>query len=207
MSDPALEHLRNADPVIGELIDRIGEIDVVPGHRRGLDDYTALVRSIAGQQLSVKAAQAIYARLLEFFGGHAPSPREILDADPDEMRVAAGLSRAKTTFLRSLAEHVLDGSLQLDRLREEPDDEVIRELTAVKGIGEWSSHMFLMFQLGRPDVLAVGDLGIRRAVERAYKLLDLPAAAELEELAEPWRPYRTTACRYLWESLANTPAV
>jgi DNA-3-methyladenine glycosylase II len=205
--DDALAHLRAADPVIGELIDRIGPIDMVPGHRRGLDDYTALVRSIAGQQLSVKAAQAIYARLLEFFGGHPPTPREILDADPDQMRVAAGLSRAKTTFLRSLAEHVLDGSLQLDRLRDAPDDEVMRELVAVKGIGEWSAHMFLMFQLGRPDVLAVGDLGIRRAVERAYKLPDLPAAAELTELAEPWRPYRTIACRYLWESLDNAPTV
>ena len=205
MSDAALEHLRKADPVIGELIDRIGPIDAAPGHRRGLDDYTALVRSIAGQQLSVKAAQAIYGRLLEFFGGHPPTPRQILDADPDAMRVAAGLSRAKTTFLRSLAEHVLDGSLRLEGLRDLPDDEVIAKLEAVKGIGEWSAHMYLMFQLGRPDVLAVGDLGIRRAVERAYELPDLPAAAELERLAEPWRPYRSLACRYLWESLDNTP--
>jgi DNA-3-methyladenine glycosylase II len=205
VSDEGLEHLRNADPVLGELIDRIGPVDLVPGHRRGLDDYTALVRSIAGQQLSVKAAQAIYNRLLEFFGGHPPTPREILDADPDMMRVAAGLSRAKTTFLRSLAEHVLDGSLKLDALRDLPDDEVLRELTAVKGIGEWSAHMFLIFQLARPDVLAVGDLGIRRAVERAYRLPDLPAADELVRLAEPWRPYRTLACRYLWASLDNTP--
>ena len=205
MSREAVEHLRAADPVMAELIDRYGEMDVVPGDRRGLDDYTALVRSIAGQQLSVKAAQAIYQRLLEFFGGHPPAPQQLLDADPDAMRVAAGLSRAKTTFLRSLAEHVLDGSLDLAALRDLPDDEVIAQLVAVKGIGEWSSHMFLMFQLGRPDVLAVGDLGIRRAVERAYRLPDLPAAAELERLAEPWRPYRTLACRYLWASLENTP--
>jgi DNA-3-methyladenine glycosylase II len=205
VSREALEHLRAADPVIGALIDRYGELDLVPGHRRGLDDYTALVRSIAGQQLSVKAAQAIYKRLLEFFGGRPPTPREILDADPDTMRVAAGLSRAKTTSLRSLAEHVLDGSLDLDRLSELPDDEATRELVAVKGIGEWSAHMFLMFQLGRPDVLAAGDLGIRRAVERAYGLPGMPAAAELEALAEPWRPYRTVACRYLWASLDNAP--
>ena len=134
-----------------------------------------------------------------------PALEHLPDADPDQMRVAAGLSRAKTTFLRSLAEHVLDGTLELDRLRELPDEAVMRELVAVKGIGEWSAHMFLMFQLGRPDVLAVGDLGIRRAVERAYKLPDLPAADELERLAEPWRPYRTLACRYLWASLENTP--
>jgi len=201
----ATDHLRAADPVMAELVERYGELELVPGHRRGLDDYTALVRSIAGQQLSVKAAQAIYGRLLEFFGGSPPTPRQILDADPDAMRVAAGLSRAKTTFLRSLAEHVLDGSLRLDRLGEHSDEEVMRELVAVKGIGEWSAHMFLMFQLARPDVLAVGDLGIRRAAERAYQLPDLPSAAELERIAEPWRPYRTLACRYLWASLENTP--
>jgi DNA-3-methyladenine glycosylase II len=199
------DHLRAADPVMAELVDRYGDLELVPGHRRGMDDYTALVRSIAGQQLSVKAAAAIYNRLLEFFGGRPPTPQEILDADPDMMRVAAGLSRAKTTFLRSLAEHVLDGSLQLERLGELDDEEVMRRLTAVKGIGEWSAHMFLMFQLARPDVLAVGDLGIRRAAERAYELPDLPSAAELEHIAEPWQPYRTLACRYLWASLENTP--
>jgi DNA-3-methyladenine glycosylase II len=117
------------------------------------------------------------------------------------------LSRAKTTFLRSLAEHVLDGSLDLDRLDEMGEDEVIAELTAVKGIGEWSAHMFLMFQLERPDVLAVGDLGIRRAIERAYGLPDIPSAAEMIELAEPWRPNRTAACLLLWHSLENTPNV
>jgi DNA-3-methyladenine glycosylase II len=205
VSDEGLEHLRNADPVLGELIDRIGPVDLVPGHRRGLDDYTALVRSIAGQQLSVKAAQAIYNRLLEFFGGHPPTPREILDADPDMMRVAAGLSRAKTTFLRSLAEHVLDGSLKLDALRDLPDDDVLRELTAVKGIGEWTAHMFLMFTLHRPDVLATGDLVVRNAVMRAYALAAPPAPGDLEVLAEPWRPHRTRACLYLWRSLDNAP--
>jgi DNA-3-methyladenine glycosylase II len=111
------------------------------------------------------------------------------------------------TFLRSLAEHVLGGELDLDALAEVPDDEVVRELVAVKGIGEWSAHMFLMFQLERPDVLAVGDLGIRRAAERAYGLETLPTAAELTALGEPWRPYRTLACLILWRSLDNVPAV
>ena len=110
------------------------------------------------------------------------------------------------SFLRSLAEHVLDGSLDLDRLDSLPDGEVVAELVAVKGIGEWSAHMFLMFQLKRPDVLAVGDLGIRRAVERAYGLPDLPSATDLTELAEPWRPHRTHACMLLWASLDNVPA-
>ena len=196
--------LRQADPVLARLLDERGEPDV--DGRPGRDHYAALVRAIVGQQLSVKAAQAIHGRFVAFFGGRDPAPREILDADPEAMREAAGLSRAKVTFLRSLAEHVLDGSLELDRLEEMGEDEVIAELTAVKGIGEWSAHMFLMFQLRKPDVLAVGDLGIRRAIERAYGLPDLPSAAEMIELAEPWRPNRTAACLLLWHSLDNEPA-
>ena len=205
MPDAALAHLRAADPVIARLIDAHGEIDLVPAHRRGRDHYTALVRSIVGQQLSVKAAATIYGRLETHFGGRAPSPKEILAADPEALR-ACGMSRPKVGYLRSLAEHVLDGTIQLERLDELPDDEVIRELVAVKGLGEWTAHMFLMFQLGRPDVLPVGDLGIRRAVERAYGLAAIPGPAELERIAEPWRPWRTLACRYLWESLDNAPA-
>jgi DNA-3-methyladenine glycosylase II len=169
------------------------------------DHYAALVRSIVGQQLSVIAARSIYRRLLEHFGGRPPTPEEMLAADPDEMRLAAGLSRAKTAYLRSLAEHVIAGELELDRLDDLPDDEVLAELVAVKGIGEWSAQIFLMFQLERPDVLAVGDLGVRRAVERAYGLPALPNAAELTELAEPWRPWRSAACRILWRSLDNAP--
>jgi DNA-3-methyladenine glycosylase II len=195
-------HLRAADPVMAGIVDAWGPLEPEPG--RG-DHYGALVRAIIGQQLSTTAARAIHERLLEQFDGRAPTPREILDADPDAMREAAGLSRAKVTFLRSLAEHVESGELELDRVAELPDDEVIAELTAVKGLGVWTAHMFLIFQLGRPDVLAVGDLGIRRAVERAYELSDLPSAAELEALAEPWRPYRTLACRYLWRTLDNAP--
>jgi DNA-3-methyladenine glycosylase II len=207
--DAALAHLRAADPVLARLLDENG----APERRRDPsrpapdDHYGALVRSIVGQQLSVLAARSIYRRLVAFFGGHTPSPQEVLAADADEMRVAAGLSRAKTTFLRSLAEHVISGELELERLDDLPDDEVISELVAVKGIGEWSAHMFLMFQLERPDVLAVGDLGIRRAAERAYGLEALPTAAELTALGEPWRPYRTLACLILWRSLDNTPAV
>jgi DNA-3-methyladenine glycosylase II len=140
------------------------------------------------------------------FGGRTPSPRELLDDDPEELRAAVGLSRAKVAFLRSLAEHVVDGELELDRLAELADDEILDELTAVKGLGAWSAHMFLIFQLERPDVLAVGDLGVRRAVQRAYGLDELPSAGELERLAEPWRPHRSAACRLLWRSLDNAPA-
>ena len=172
---------------------------------RPADLYGALVRTIAGQQLSVLAARAIWTKLLAYFDGRVPTPQEILDQDPETLRAAAGFSRAKIVYLRSLAEHVLAGELELERLAELPDDEVIAALTAVKGIGEWSSHMFLMFTLHRPDVLAVGDLGVRNAAMRAYDLPAPPKAAELEALAEPWRPHRTRACLYLWRSLENTP--
>ena len=191
------------------LIDRVGplESDADEAESRGRPDdhYGALVRSIVGQQLSTKAARAIYGRLTDRFDGRTPTPEQVLADDPEELRAAAGLSRMKVSFLRSLAEHVQDGTLELDRIAELPDEEIIRELTAVKGIGEWSAHMYLMFHLRRPDVLAWGDLGVRRAVQQAYGLEDAPLRGELTELAEPWRPYRTVACRYLWQSLDATP--
>jgi DNA-3-methyladenine glycosylase II len=202
-----LAHLRAADPVLAAIIDRHGP-DGMHERREGgqTEHYGALVRSIVGQQLSTKAAASIYRRLTDRFGGRAPTPQEVLADDPEELKAAAGLSRAKVTFLRSLAEHSLDGSLELDRLDQLSDDEVIKELTAVKGIGVWSAHMFLMFHLERPDVLAVGDLGIRKSMMLAYGLDELPAPATMEAIAEPWRPYRTLACRYLWRALDNEPA-
>lgn len=199
-------HLRASDPVLRELIDAVGPLPQTRDGRPDRDDhYGALVRSIVNQQLSVKAGRAIYQRLLDRFGGRPPTPQEILDDDPEALRAAAGLSRAKVGFLRSLAEHVLDGSLELHKLNKLSDEQVIAELIAVKGLGVWTSHMFLMFHLERPDVLAVGDLGIRRAIELAYGLKELPDAKTMEQIAEPWRPHRTLACRYLWRSLDNEP--
>lgn len=203
----AVAHLRAADPVLRSIIDEVGP-DGLGDRRAGRphDHYGALVRSIVGQQLSTKAARAIYARLTARFDGRAPTPQEVLDDDPEALRAAAGLSRAKVTFLRSLAEHVLSGELELERLDDLPDEEVIAELVAVKGLGVWSAHMFLMFHLERPDVLAVGDLGIRRAVKVRYGLEELPAPDVLTAIAEPWRPHRTLACMYLWRSLDAVPA-
>jgi DNA-3-methyladenine glycosylase II len=202
----ATELLRTADPTLAGVIDAVGKLPSARAGRPDRDDhYGALVRSIVGQQLSVLAARAIYGRLTERFGGRPPTPQELLAEEPEELRAAVGLSRAKVGFLRSLAEHVISGELELTRLDRLPDEEVIAELVAVKGLGEWTSHMFLMFHLERPDVLAVGDLGIRRAVERAYGLPALPAPAEVERIGEPWRPHRTLACRYLWRSLQNEP--
>jgi DNA-3-methyladenine glycosylase II len=201
-----LAHLRGADPVLAALIAATGPLDETRGGRPDPEDhYGALVRTITGQQLSVLAARAIYGRLTARFGDRPPTPQEILADEPEELRAAAGLSRAKVAYLRSLAEHVISGDLELERLDDLPDEEVIAELLAVKGLGLWSAHMFLMFHLERPDVLPVGDLGIRRAIERAYELPGLPDPASMEAIAEPWRPYRTLACRYLWRSLANEP--
>ncbi len=201
-------HLRSADPVLARLIDDGGPLPLEPDSRGRPDDrYGALVRAIAGQQLSVKAAQAIWRKLIARFDGKTPTPEQILADDPDELRVAAGFSRAKVAYLRSLAEHVVSGELRLDELDSLSDGDVMRELTAVKGIGEWSAHMFLMFTLHRQDVLPVGDLGIRNAVRDAYGLPAAPKPAEMIELAEPWRPYRTRASLYLWRSLDNEPAV
>ena len=198
--------LAASDPVMARLIDDHG--DVV---RRDLkrerpgDAYGALLRSIVGQQLSTKAARTIYGRMLELFDGHAPTPKQLLAADPDAIR-AAGLSRPKISYLRDLAEHVERGELELERVGDVPDEEVLEQLTAVKGIGEWSAHMFLMFHLGRPDVLPVGDQGIRNAIRAQYRLRKIPDAKRMEKIAKPWRPHRTLACLYLWSSLDNQPA-
>jgi DNA-3-methyladenine glycosylase II len=201
-----IHHLRRADPVMRALIDRIGSLDD-EGRRRArpADAYGALLRSIVGQQLSTKAARSIYGRLTELFGGRTPTPRELLEADPERVR-SVGLSRPKVAYLRDLAQHVLDGSLELDRLDELSDEEISAELTAVKGLGQWTADMFLIFHLSRPDVLPVGDLGIRRAAREAYGLDEHPLPAELERIAEPWRPWRSLASLYLWRSLDAVPA-
>jgi DNA-3-methyladenine glycosylase II len=202
----AIAALREADPVMARLI---GEHATLVRRdlkqERAGDAYGALLRSIVGQQLSTRAASTIYGRLIDIFGGHAPTPKQLLAADPEEIR-SAGLSRPKVAYLRDLAQHVEDGTLELDRLPELPDDEVTAQLTAIKGLGPWTADMFLMFHLRRPDILPVGDLGIRRAVQVEYRMRKLPDAKRLEKVAHPWRPYRTLACLFLWSSLDNAPA-
>jgi DNA-3-methyladenine glycosylase II len=200
----AVEALRKADSVMGQVIADVGPIDDFFAGRP-TDHYGTLVRSIVGQQLSTRSAAAIYGRLLERFGGRAPTPEEVLADDPEELRTSVGLSHAKVRYLRSLAEHVLDGSLQLDRLQDLPDDEVTAALTAVSGIGPWSAEVFLLIHLRRPDVLVSGDLAIRRAVMIRYGLPAMPTPAEVEAIGERWRPYRSLACMYLWRSLRATP--
>jgi DNA-3-methyladenine glycosylase II len=202
----AVRRLAESDPVMGALIEELGPLDLEARRRgRPADPYGALLRSIVGQQLSTKAARSIYGRLTEIFGGHPPTPQELLAADPERVR-SAGLSRPKVAYLRDLAERIVDGDLDVEGLAELPDEEVAEQLIAVKGLGQWTVDMFLIFHLGRPDVLPVGDLGIRRAVERVYGLDEPPDAKTIERIAEPWRPQRSLASLYLWRSLDATPA-
>jgi len=201
----AVQHLLDADPVMGALVKAHGPLDVEERRRgRPAEAYGALLRSIVGQQLSTKAAATIYGRLAALFDDAAPTPGALLAVDPDELR-AVGLSRNKASYLRSLAERVISGELELNRLTDLPDEEVAAQLTAVKGLGPWTAHMFLIFHLGRPDVLPVGDLGVRRGAQLAFGMQELPTPAELTEMAEPWRPHRSLASLYLWRSLDNEP--
>jgi DNA-3-methyladenine glycosylase II len=195
-----------ADKVMRRLMEERGPIDPAIDRRGSRPDpWEALARAIVGQQLSTKAARSIWEKLQGLFGGETPDPKALLRRRPPTLR-KAGLSNAKVEFLRDLARRVGDGSLDLERLRNLPDEDVIAELIEVKGVGRWTAEMFLIFHLGRPDVVSTGDLGIRRAAQLAYGMDDLPGPEELERIAEEWRPHRTLACLYLWRSLDNAPA-
>jgi DNA-3-methyladenine glycosylase II len=197
--------LMASDKVMAKLMKERGPIEPETDRRGSRPDpYEALARAICGQQLSTKAAASIWAKVIMLFGDRTPKPAEIIATDPQQLR-DAGLSWAKASYLRDLAEKVEDGDIDLERLPQLDDAEVIEELTAIKGIGRWTAEMFLIFHLGRPDILSTGDLGIRRGAQIAYGLDELPEPEELERMAEPWRPHRTIACLYLWRSLDNAP--
>ena len=202
-----VEHLRRADPVLAALIDRVGPFGLAAKRHR--DHFGSLSRAIVYQQLSGKAAETIHGRYLALFPG-TPTPRAVLDATPARLR-AAGLSGAKAAALLDLASATLDGRLPLPVSARLSDEEIVERLVNVRGIGPWTAQMFLMFHLGRPDVLPVGDLGLRTGAKRLYRLRGDPSPARLLRLAEPWRPWRSVATWYLWRSLdpqaAATPAV
>jgi DNA-3-methyladenine glycosylase II len=209
MSAAAPRKLAAADPTMGALIERIGPIDIATRLRRRseerpADAYGALLRAIVGQQLSTKAARTIYRRVCDLFGGSTPSPEQLLSAGEEELR-GCGLSGRKVEYIRDLASHVLEGELELDKLDDLPDEEVIAEIVAVRGLGQWTAEMFLIFHLERPDVLSGGDLGIRKAVQVEYGLDEMPPPQQVIEIGEPWRPHRSLASLYLWESLAAVP--
>jgi DNA-3-methyladenine glycosylase II len=203
------EELAASDPVMADLVERIGPIDLAKRLRRRkeerpADAYGSLLRMIVGQQVSTKAARAIYLRVLNLFGGVTPSPEQLLEATEEELR-GAGLSGRKVEYIRDLASHVLDGELELDRIATLGDEEAIAEISAVRGLGRWTAEMFLLFHLGRPDVISGGDLGIRKAIMVEYGLAKMPTPTEVEERSERWKPNRSLASLYLWESLAAVP--
>jgi DNA-3-methyladenine glycosylase II len=193
--------LARRDPVIAALMKRHGPCGLANSQHE--DAFTALTHAIISQQLSTKAAATIARRFDGLFLG-PPTPAAVARLDDEQLR-AVGLSSQKIRYMRDLSARVADGSVPLDRVNELHDEDVIRSLTQVKGIGRWTAEMFLMFRLHRPDVLPVDDLGILKAVQRAYGLRKMPRPERLTKIGEPWRPYRSVACWYLWASLGNKP--
>jgi DNA-3-methyladenine glycosylase II len=204
MATTAARYLTEADPVLGTVITARGLCTIRPN----VNYYQELVDAIISQQLSVHAARSIEGRFRDLFGGVFPTPEQILTKDVETLR-GLGFSRAKASYVLDLAQHVVDGRVQFDHLDALSNDEVIAELTAVKGIGTWTAHMFLMFCMGRTDILPVGDLGIRNGVRKLYGFADAPTPDQITELAvkNSWHPYESVASWYIWQSLDNAPAV
>lgn len=199
----AAKHLAAHDPALAPIIAEAGIADF----ELRSDYYASLVNSIIGQQLSVKAASTIKQRFRDLYGGVMPSPETVVDTTVEQLR-AVGFSNAKARYVRDLAEHVIAGKVRFDRLDSQSNEEIIAELTEVKGIGEWTVHMFLMFSMGRLDVLATGDLGVRNGIRQLYDFADVPTPAEVTKIAETnhWHPYESVACWYVWRSLDNAPS-
>ena len=193
--------LAKRDVVLSELIDTYP----APTFQPHTDYYHELIQSIIGQQLSVKAAQTIRDRFVDSFG-HMPSPEELLGRNDTELR-AVGLSGQKTRYIKDLATRVLTGQLKFDHFVDLTNEQIVAELTAVKGVGEWTAHMFLIFCMGRLDVLPTGDLGIKNAARLLYDLPTMPTPDEMLALAEShgWHPYQSIVSWYLWQSLDNKP--
>ena len=195
--------LMRRDPVLGAAIKRIGPCGLAD--RQRADHLTALLGAIASQQLSTKAAATIFGRFQALFPEGRITSVEAISALDDQALRGVGLSGQKVSYVRDLAAHILDGRLRLDELETLPDEAVIERLTVVRGFGRWTAEMFLMFRLHRPDVLPVADLGIVNAVQRLYGLRTRPDAKKLQKIGEAWRPYRSVACWYLWQTLKNEP--
>lgn len=199
----AVRHLKRCDPVLAALLTRVGRYRVVL--RTDGSHFDALVRSIVSQQLSVKAAATIHGRFRELYEAAGGRPGAVARIPETRLR-GVGLSRQKIAYIKDLALAVESGNLDLEHIDSMTDEELIARLTAVKGIGRWTAQMFLMFRLGRPDVLPTLDLGIQNAIQRAYGLRKRPTPRKMEQLARGWAPYRTVACWYLWRSLDQPAA-
>lgn len=201
VAEEAAAHLRRADPVLAAVIERVGPFDLAPPR----SPFVALARAIIYQQLSGRAATAILQRLQDLYGGEFPTPPQLLATPEGELR-RAGISERKVEYMKGLAAAFLDGSVDGEGLAALPDEEVVERLTRLRGIGRWSAEMFLIFSLGRPNVLPLGDLGFRKAVRDAYGLPALPTPEEVRELARRWEPYCSVATWYLWRSRWTVPA-
>lgn len=191
-----MKHLSLCDPALAGIIKSVGRYSI----EQRPEPFRSLVEAIIYQQLAGRAADTIYGRFLKIYRGRFPSPKRILDTAEEEFR-AAGLSRQKIRYVRDLAEHVADRRLKLDLIAGLEDSQVVEQLVQVKGIGKWTADMFLIFCLGRPDVLPVGDLGLRRAMMLTYGLSELPLPAKMQEIASAWKPYCSVATWYMWKSL------
>lgn len=199
----AADYLSAHDPCLAPVITERGLCTIQPH----TNYYQDLVESIIGQQLSVKAAGTIIKRFKALFGDKLPTPQEILTKHTDQLR-SVGMSNQKANYVQDLARHVLDGRITFKDLDNQTNEEIISNLTDVKGIGEWTVHMFLMFCMGRMDIVAHGDLGIRNGVKKLYGLDHLPSPQEVKDIAEryQWQPYASIACWYIWQALDNAPA-
>ena len=195
MHSDAIAHLRAVDPRLAPVIDLIGPCALEP--RADGTHFDALCRAIVYQQLSGKAAATIHGRVVALYGGRHPLPAELL-ATPEEQLRACGLSRQKLSYILDLAGRVERGEVPLDRIEELSDDEIVETLVRVKGIGRWTAQIFLMFRLGRPDVLPELDLGVQKGLQRAYGKRRMPKPAEVRELGAKWAPWRSIASWYLW---------
>ncbi len=202
VANEAAQYLSKHDSVLAPIIAQAGLCTIRPH----TDYYQELVDAIISQQLSVKAAAAIERRFRDMFGGQFPAPEQILTKDPEELR-AIGFSYAKAKYVRDLAQHIVDGKVHFDHLDNLSNEQIVAELVPVKGIGEWTAHMFLMFCMGRSDVLPVGDLGIRNGIRQLYGLEHAPTPDDIRDIAaqNKWAPYESIASWYVWHSLDNTP--
>lgn len=198
----AAKHLAKNDPKLAAVIEISGPCRMQPH----TDHYGELVGSIVGQQLSSVAAGTIWRRVLDLFEGKMPTPEQLIKIDDQKLR-DVGLSWAKVRYVKDLAQRVLDGRLDLNHISTMPNEQIIEQLTAVKGLGEWSAHMFMIFGLGRLDILPTGDLGVRKAVMNLYELKEMPDPARMVTIANKnnWHPYESVAAWYCWQSLDNNP--
>ena len=194
----AIQYLCKADSNLEKIIKVVGKYSIKIRN----DPFQSLIESIIYQQLAGKAANAIYNRFINYYDNKEITPARILNSSNDNLK-KVGLSNRKIDYLKDLASHIYDGRINLEELPTMNDEEIINKLVNVKGIGRWTSEMFLIFSLGRQDVLPVTDLGVRKAIQKVYSLSELPKPNTMMEIAEPWRPYRSIATWYLWKSLSN----